>query len=310
MAFWCVLFSLATASAAPLLAYDRGDPGVVGSARTYTDATACVDAHPCEIDHYAAFRLGTNGTTDDVHFWVLHGTFERPILLFQHAEGGPHPPAWLLTHRSRNDVVVNFDAMFDAAADKPPTLFVYGMDLRYHFDNDDLLYTEIHDGTTGELHRYYFRYWARGRQSRVGVTTILPVAIWSSNPDLRARLSESYVNVALSFMLYKNLEPDHDYTWARRAFNGVQPTVLVGVLSQLALQDKYVVTKPDLFVGGGLTLLRCVHVGAGITLLQTPRGAFPYVGVHVDELVQLLDELSSTPTRKWMRYQKAEQEAQ
>lgn len=316
------------AAAAPLLEYDPGEIGVMGAQRPFRDASGCVEAHPCQIDIFGAFRLGTDGAKDTVALHVVHGSFQRPILLFQRTAGGAQGPIWMATHRSRNEQVLNFDTLLEDAGAEPPLLFVYGFNLQYQLQNGDLLYAEIREGARsgegveglggrGEIQRFYFRYWNRGIQARLGVTTLVPVKPGASNAAVSERIEGSLLNVAVSLMLYRNLQPDGEYTFLRRAFNGVQPTLLVGLMSRMKLvgtgsdaaAPPRVMMEPDLLLGLGLTGLRCVTIGAAATVIQSDRGVFPFVGVHLDELLTVLREVVVSPTRQWNNYRWAEEAA-
>jgi hypothetical protein len=110
--------------------------------------------------------------------------------------------------------------------------------------------------------------------------------------------------------LFWNPDPQKSYSRAHLLAFGLEPTVFAGVLSTSVVDPEgRVVREIDAFAGLGVSFLGFMNVGVGYNLLAEPRSFFPFVGVHVNELVNVFERLGNARAARWDRFGKKEQRA-
>jgi hypothetical protein len=288
------------------LTFDRGEADRHGQERQFTSAEVCSSRTPCTVNQFGALRFMPLATGYETEIFYFRENVLLPILLFERRGDQSRNLFWTATHRARNAGIKDFDGLMRAPSGQAPEiLYLYGINLQYSLHNGDVLYVRLRAPGEVEPRRYYFRYHVTGLQVQPNLTSLVPLS-YGASEVLQPRMAASSVSFAGSVSIYWNLPPDGADRPVESLLSGFQPTLLVGALSELRYEEGYNRTHSDLFVGGGLTFARFLSVGYCATLLEAPRGGFPFIGVHVNELLVFFSDLGNR-NRKWQNFKQQEQ---
>ena len=293
------LFAAALATG-PEVTYDRGERGVQGDARIYVDASGCDRHEPCVVTRHGALKIEPGAWQMELLLFREHDL--TPIALFQSYTNEDDGVLKRAFPEGTNPPVMNIDGHLDQLrAPFDDTLFVYGLHNQYSLRQGDLLYLRFREPASGEQTTRYFRYHETALQVRPDATTLLPLASVLQPADL---------SFALSARFSWYLDPDRNRTGARALAASVDPTVYLGAIRLGYADDAGRVRHElDLFVGGGLTVARAFNVGIGVPVLEEDLLPFPFLGVHIGGLVELVQRVGTHPGRRWQRFFEAEREA-
>ncbi len=302
---------LGTAAAEePDISFDRGQRGVIGAERVYTDAAGCDRDAPCVITANGAFRVGPPADDHAVHLFLYRDRMLIPIVLFDSVPRDQNRLFSRAFPEHRNPGVLNIDGSLEEL--KPPferTIFVFGVDNQYHLQQGDLFYLRVTgDADTRQSEHYYFRYHGSRVLFRLDVATIAALPYWLP-PDQQARLSSASLGFGMSGSLGWNLDPGQDHLLITRMLATVEPTVVSGTLRYAVIDGGAITHETDAFIGGGLTGGGFMSIGVASTIAGPQRMLFPFVGLQVSQMVRIMLRIGENPSRRWARYFEREREA-
>ncbi|GEM_PF-5396881 len=295
-----MLSVLALALAAPAVDYDRGERGVQGDARHFEPAEGCTHEEPCVVTRDGALTIDADGW--QVELLLFRKQELTPIALFQSYSEVDDSLLKRAFPEGTNPPVLNIDGNLDQLrAPFEDTLFVFGLHNQYQLRQGDLLYLRFREPGTGQQISRYFRYYETALQVRPDATTLLPIASVLQPADL---------SFALSARFSWYLDPDRNRSGARALAASVDPTIYLGAIRLGYTDDAGRVRhEAGVFAGAGLTVAQAFNAGVGLPILEDEIAPFPFLGVHIGGLVELVQRVGSDPGRRWERFFEREKEA-
>lgn len=203
-------------------------------------------------------------------------------------------------NKKYNKKILNLEQALSAR--RFDTIYVYGILLEYPLATGDLLVVTLTDpDDVRQKYYYYFRYHKDGAKIDADVALINPIStFW---PNSGKRLKSAGLTAGLSLSWGWDMDPEKKYNFMRKALFAWKPNVTVGVLRRSEIDHNYL----DGFVGGGFTVLNVISGGIGVNVARSPHAAFPYVGVELRNLFDILKSLGKNRSKKWEEYITAQQ---
>ncbi|MBU0506018.1 hypothetical protein KJ708_08510 [bacterium] len=259
---------------------------------------------PCVVGKFGSIQLSEKVRT---HYEIEIGYFNQDgyhsLAFFQ--EGAEFNETLLerVFNKRKNRNIFNLEHALQIGSTN--TIYLYGILLHYQLKEGDVVIVRLHDPKNqNDKHEYYFRYHRKGPIFDADVAIISPLNYFTPNPGSVVR--NASIAAALSFSVGTYMDPERDYNIFTKFLYAWRLNLFAGFLKRGELKnaggDQFVDQEFDCFVGAGFTFADFIIGGMGLNMARSPHTFFPFVGIEVNNLYNVLKSLKKSTKKRWKRY--------
>lgn len=274
----------------------------------FRSASAC-NRVPCVVTQQGEIKLSPETVKNYlIELGIVHQGLYSSAAIYQTATAAHDNLSERVLNKRDNKKILNLAQKISEA--KVNTIYVYGVLLQFPLEEGDMIViTLTNPSELKEKYYYYFRYHRTGPRLDIDVALVNPIGVYL--PNKNSELEGVNLSAALSLTMGWYRDPEKDYNFFRKFLFAWRPNFTLGVVRRDKVDfvgaNRVVNGQIDGFAGVGFTFLNFLTSGIGVNFFQSPHAFFPYVGVELKNLFEVIMSFKKSRNKKWEEYMRNRQ---